>query len=209
MLESIRSRIRTRHVIDEPRTVEWLLTSPVAAWIWLVPRLWIGWQWVRAAQNKLVDPEWVQTGVALQRHWQGVVSVSETDQPAISFDWYRVLIQGLLDAHAHAWLAPLVAGGEVLLGVALVLGAFTGIAAFLGAFMHWNFMLAGSATVNPVLFAIAVGLMLAWRVAGYVGLDYCLLPWLGTPWSRQTVEGAADPQGAGVMTVWATDRDDA
>jgi thiosulfate dehydrogenase [quinone] large subunit len=62
------------------------------------------------------------------------------------------------------------------------LGAFTGIAAFFGGFMNWNFMMAGSASTNPLLFAVAVFLILAWKTAGYYGLDRVLLPMLGTPW---------------------------
>jgi thiosulfate dehydrogenase [quinone] large subunit len=31
----------------------------------------------------------------------------------------------------------------------------------------------------------AIGLILAWKVAGYIGLDYFLLPWVGTPWGRE------------------------
>jgi thiosulfate dehydrogenase [quinone] large subunit len=41
-----------------------------------------------------------------------------------------------------------------------------------------------------VLFTAAIGLMLAWRVAGYYGLDRYLLPMLGTPW-RASVETRA------------------
>ena len=41
--------------------------------------------------------------------------------------------------------AELVAVGELLIGVGLILGVFTGIAAFFGAFMNWNFMMAGTA----------------------------------------------------------------
>ena len=78
--------------------------------------------------------------------------------------------------------------GAVLVGVgiALILGAFTGIAAFFGALMNWNFMLAGSASTNPVLFLVALGLIMAWKVAGYIGADYFLLPWIGTPWTRRS-----------------------
>ena len=64
----------------------------------------------------------------------------------------------------------------------MILGIFTGIAAFFGGFMNWNFMMAGSASSNPLLFTIAVGLVLAWKVAGYYGLDRFVLPALGTPW---------------------------
>jgi thiosulfate dehydrogenase [quinone] large subunit len=51
--------------------------------------------------------------------------------------------------------------------------------------MNWSFMMAGSASTNPVLFLLAIGIILAWKVAGYVGFDYFLLPRLGTPWSRK------------------------
>jgi thiosulfate dehydrogenase [quinone] large subunit len=76
-----------------------------------------------------------------------------------------------------------------LIGIGLILGAFTGIAAFFSGFMNWNFMMAGSASTNPMLFVAAVTLILAWKVAGYFGADYFLLKWLGTPWS------AHEPQG--------------
>ena len=42
--------------------------------------------------------------------------------------------------------------------------------------MNMSFLLAGSASTNPVLFTLAIGLILAWRVAGYYGLDRYLLP---------------------------------
>ena len=37
------------------------------------------------------------------------------------------------------------------------------------------FLLAGSASTNPIMFKLAVGLMLAWKVAGYYGVDRYLL----------------------------------
>ena len=52
--------------------------------------------------------------------------------------------------------------------------------------MNMSFLLAGSASVNPVLFTLAIGLILAWKVAGYYGLDRWLLPILGVPWSRES-----------------------
>jgi DNA-binding NarL/FixJ family response regulator len=80
-----------------------------------------------------------------------------------------------------------VATGEFLIGVALLLGAFTGIAAFFGGFMNWNFMMAGTTSVNPVFFTLCVLLILAWKTAGYWGLDRYLMPLLGTPWKPAIV----------------------
>jgi thiosulfate dehydrogenase (quinone) large subunit len=74
--------------------------------------------------------------------------------------------------------------GELAIGIGLIFGILTGVAAFFGAFMNMSFLLAGSASTNPIMFTLAVGLMLAWRVAGYYGLDRYLLPMLGTPWRR-------------------------
>jgi thiosulfate dehydrogenase [quinone] large subunit len=110
------------------------------------------------------------------------VIIPETGRPAIAFDWYRGFIQMMLDAQAYTWFAKLVAYGEVLVGIALIVGAFTGIAAFFGGFMNWNFMMAGSASTNPMLFTVAVLLILAWKVSGYIGADYFLLRLIGTPW---------------------------
>lgn len=184
---------RRGQVVAEPRFVETLLSDPRAGWLWLVLRVWLGWQWIDASQHKIFDPKWVQTGEALKGYWMNAVSIPETGRPPISFEWYRAFIQSLLDAQAWTWFAPLVAYGELLIGIALILGAFTGIAAFFGGFMNWNFMMAGSASSNPMLFAIAVGLILAWKVSGYVGLDYFLLRWIGTPWKSNPVEVSPSP----------------
>ena len=176
---------RKGEVVEEPSWVKWLLSHPYAAWIWLPLRIWLGWQWIQAAEHKIFEPAWVETGFALKGFWERALAVPEGGRPIIAFDWYRGFIQMLLDAEAYTWFAPLVAYGELLIGIALVLGAFTGIAAFFGAFMNWNFMMAGTASTNPMLFAIAVGLILAWKVSGYIGLDYYLLRWLGTPWRAE------------------------
>ena len=171
-----------KHEIHDPDVVRWLTHDPRAAWLWLPLRLWVGWQWLMAGRHKVVDEAWTGSGVALQSFWQRAVAVPEGGRSPVAFDWYRSFLQTLLDANAHTWFADLVAWGELLVGVALILGAFAGIAAFFGAIMNFNFMLAGSASTNPMLFAIAIGLILAWKVAGHVGFDRWLLPLIGTPW---------------------------
>ncbi len=178
-------------VIQDPPIVYRLLNNPLAGLVWLPFRLWLGWRWLSSGWGKLSKPAWTQTGEALQGFWANAVSIPETGRPAIAFDWYRSLLQAMIDAQAWPWFSKLVVAGELLVGVALVLGAFTGIAAFLGGFMNWNFMMAGSASVNPVFFVLSVGLILAWKVSGYFGLDYFLLPRLGTPWRARTAESAA------------------
>jgi len=184
---------RKGEVVQEPNWVNTLLSDPRAGWLWLVLRVWVGWQWVSAAQHKIFEPAWVESGFAVKGFWEKAVVIPEAGRPAIAFDWYRDFIQFLLNAEAYTWFAPLVAYGELLIGIALILGAFTGITAFFGAFLNWNFMMAGTASSNPMLFALSVGLILAWKVSGYIGADYYLLRWIGTPWTPSNATLAEQP----------------
>ena len=98
----------------------------------------------------------------------------------------------MLDAEAYTWFGALVAYGEYIIGIALILGMFTGVAACFGALMNWNFMMAGSASSNPMLFIVALGIMFAWKISGYYGLDYYLLRKLGTPWKSKAATETAN-----------------
>ena len=50
--------------------------------------------------------------------------------------------------------------------------------------------MAGSASTNGWLGILAIFLILAWKVAGWYGLDRWLLPILGTPWQPGELTGA-------------------
>src|SRR5688572_22917405 len=97
---------------------------------------------------------------------------------AVMLIWYRTFIQGMRDAEVYTWFAKLAAYGELLIGIALIVGAF----------MNWSIMLAGSATTSPMLFVFAVALILACKLSGYVGADFFLLRWIGTPWRAVPVK---------------------
>ena len=180
--ESNMAQIREQ-VYEDPQFVRTLFSTPRFAWLWLLFRVWLGWQWIEASLHKIGDAAWVGGGAALKGFWEHAVAIpAPPARPAITFDWYRSFLQYLLNIGSYSWFGKLVAYGGLVIGIALVLGAFVGIAAFFGGLMNWNFMMAGSASTNPLLFLAAILLILAWKVAGYYGLDYYLLPLLGTPW---------------------------
>lgn len=170
-------------IITDPPLARFLFSDTRAAWLWLPIRVLLGISWLQSGIGKLNNPAWMETGEALRGFWQNAVAIPDGGRPPISFDWYRSFIQGLLDAQAYTWFAKVIALGETMIGIALIIGAFVGIAAFFGAFMNWNFIMAGSASTNGLLLVAAALLILAWKVAGYIGADYFLLRWLGTPWS--------------------------
>ena len=178
------SAVITRKVefVQDPPLVQKLLTDSRAGWLFLPFRIWLGWTWINSVLPKLSNPKWYDTGEALKAYWVSAVAIPTTGRPLITFDWYRVFLQFMLDTQSYTWFSKLVIAGELLVGIALMLGAFTGIAAFFGGFMNWNFMMAGSASTNPMLFTIAVFLILGWKVSGYIGADFFLLRLIGTPW---------------------------
>ncbi len=69
------------------------------------------------------------------------------------------------------------------MGLGLLVGALTGIAAFFGLLMNVNYLFAGTVSTNPILAICCLGIVMAWRIAGWYGLDRWLLPALGKPWT--------------------------
>lgn len=190
------------YIISDPPFVRALFGTSGWAWLWLPLRLYIGYTWLTSGLGKIGNPAWMQTGLALRGFWENAVRVPEAPaRPAIAFDWYRVFIQSMLDGQSYTWFGKLVPIGEVVIGVLLLLGAFTGIAAFLGAFMNWNFMMAGTASINPLMFVVTVLLILAWKNAGWIGLDRFLLPALGTPWQRAKITAPPDEMPGGPTSM--------
>jgi thiosulfate dehydrogenase [quinone] large subunit len=171
--------------VEGPAFTRYLFSNTQAGLFWLPIRLFLGFSWIEASWHKLTGGGWITDGgSALAGYWQNAVKVPEAGagRPPITFEWYRDFINFLLNGNHETWFAWLVAFGEMAVGIGLIVGALVGVAAFFGALMNMSFLLAGSASTNPVLFTMAIGLMLAWKVAGYYGVDRYLLPLLGTPW---------------------------
>jgi len=207
--------------IEEPPVSRWLFGSSKAGWIWLIARVWLGWEWLQAGWSKVFGGNitwrfwnwgdaaysltgdgnigWVRSGtVTMPDGSQRAQDIGDAvagfargalergtagEHPDIAYSWYVSFLEWVRDS-AHTFLGPVVAIGEVVIGVALILGMFVGIMAFLGAILNFTFVFAGSAGVNPAMIAVAGVLILAWRNAGWYGLDRYLLPKVGTPWHR-------------------------
>ncbi len=152
------------------------------AWLWFLLRLYVGWQWVQAGYEKIINPVWVGTkaGTALNGFLMGALKKASGAHPDVS-GWYAAFLNGYV-IHHTALFSYAVSFGELFVGIALILGFFTGIAAFFGGFMNMNYLFAGTTSINPLLFLIELFIILAWRVAGWYGLDQFILPLFGTPW---------------------------
>jgi thiosulfate dehydrogenase [quinone] large subunit len=178
---------------EEPKLARFLFASTTMAWVWLVARIYLGYQWLQAGWEKVTGTEsgwhwaftqasWLKSSAGLKGFAGYALTQTKGPHAAVNYGWYASFLRWM--EHSGGWLAPIIAIGEVAIGVGLILGAFTGIAAFFGGMLSVSFGLAGVAGVNPLFMAIEFLLVLAWRNAGYIGLDRYLLPALGTPGHR-------------------------
>lgn len=168
--------------LEDPTIIRHLFSSVKWAWIWLPIRLYLGVMWLNAGWGKITNPAWVgsDAGSALTGFVQNALSKTSGAHPDVQ-GWYASFLKQIVLTHPTLW-SYWVTIGETLVGVALILGIFTGVAAFFGLFMNESYLLAGSVSVNPIMLLLAVLTVLAWKVAGWWGFDHWLLPILGTPW---------------------------
>ena len=152
-------------------------------------RIWLGFQWLEAGLQKITNPLWVgdKAGTAVTGFFKGAIAKATGDHPAVQ-GWYAAFLKNVAMPNA-AVFSYLVAFGETLVGLALILGVATTAAALAGAFMNLNFMLAGTTSTNPILFTVAIILLFSGSKARHFGLDYYVLPllrrWAGMIASRE------------------------
>lgn len=174
---------RVEGEVAEPNIARFLFSSTHSAPVWLGARVFLGYEWLDAGRHKFSDDAWMKGGSALKGYWTGAVTVPEGGgSPRAAWGAYRELIQYMLDNEWFTWFSKIIVFGEILIGIGLIVGALTGIAAFFGALLNMSFLLAGTVSTNPILLLVAVFLILGWKVAGWIGLDRFLLPKLGVPW---------------------------
>ncbi len=180
----------TASTVPQPALARFLFHDIRSAPLWLAVRFYVGFAWLEAGYHKATGTGWLDGGNALKGYWTKAIAVNPTTSAGpITYDWYRNFLQYMLDQQWYTWFGKLIVAGELLVGVGILVGGLVGIAAFFGALLNMSFMLAGSASTNPILFTLAILLMLAWQVAGYWGADHFILPVLGAPWNRGRLFG--------------------
>ncbi|MBV9600331.1 MAG: DoxX family membrane protein, partial [Chloroflexi bacterium] len=157
--------------IPEPPIARLLFADTRLAWFWLIVRVYAGWQWLDAGLEKWGQPAWTgsNAGAGLTGFVNGALSKTSGDHPDVN-TIYAGFLQTLVLPYAAFWSWAITVG-EILVGVGLIVGCLTGIAAFFGGLMNVNYLFAGTVSTNPLLFVLATWLVLAWRVAGWYGLD--------------------------------------
>jgi thiosulfate dehydrogenase [quinone] large subunit len=164
--------LTNRHDAGRYRTwwARFLFTSTAAAWLWLVVRLYLVSVFLPAGWSKITSGKWLfGDGSPITGLVSGAIASEDTP------GWYAWFLQNVVVPNAGLF-ATLVALGEFAVGVGLLVGWLTGIVAFGGVFLNANFVLAGVLGSNPALIVLGALLMVAWRNAGWIGLDRWFIP---------------------------------
>lgn len=179
-------------VIRSPQLSRILFQDRKFSAIWLPIRLYVAWQWLAAGFEKLGSPVWTgrEAGVVVAGFARGALAQTSGAHPNVLAP-VGSFLQAIVIPHAPLF-SLLVSGGEIAVGAALLLGAFTGLAALCGTFLNVNYLLAGAVSTNPEMLLLQLLLILGWRVSGQWGADRWLISKMGAPWQRGPLrEGAS------------------
>ncbi|MGE5672335.1 MAG: DoxX family membrane protein [Mycobacterium leprae] len=145
--------------------------SKKASWIWLLLRLYVGYEFLTAGWEKLTAPTPFSAAGTLNNALKGMTGAHPSVQP-----WYGWFVKNIALPNVSVF-SFLVKYGECLVGLALILGFASIFAASMAMFLNFNFLFAGSTSTNTQLILIAGIIIFAGRAyAGYLGVDYWFRP---------------------------------
>jgi thiosulfate dehydrogenase [quinone] large subunit len=170
----------TNERFPEPAISKFFLATIGAAGMWFVVRMNVGADWFVAGWEKITSPAWGTSGRAITGFVTAALAKTGGQNPAVQ-GWYAWFLENIVRPNA-GFFSFIVSWGELAVGLGVLLGALTGIAAGFGVLMNLNYLLAGTVSTNPILGTLGLFLVISWRVCGWLGVDRWLLPALGLPW---------------------------
>lgn len=150
--------------------VKWIRESQIAAGILTIIRLYVGYSWITAGYHKVAD------GFDASGFLQGAVANATGDHPAVQA-WWAAFLEGIAIPNASLF-SFLVAWGELLVGLGLILGCLTTAAAFFGIVMNFAFLFSGTVSTNAQMVLLTIFILVAGFNAGKIGLDRYVIPFI-------------------------------
>src|SRR4051812_46013719 len=77
--------------IPDPPLAHTLFATTRFAWLWLIIRIYVGYQWLSAGWGKISGGTWA-SGESLKSFWENAVAVSAQGKSTIAVGWYHDLI---------------------------------------------------------------------------------------------------------------------
>lgn len=147
------------------------MKHPIKAILGLLLRLYFGYGFITAGLEKWETGFGAKDVVSMM---QRGAKAAEGAHPSVS-GWWLWIMNNIVTPNAGLF-AFMVKCGEVLVGLGLILGLITTLAALFGMIMNLSFLLSGTLSSNAQ-YVIAFVLIIAWGAAAYeVGLDRIVMP---------------------------------
>lgn len=157
--------------------VKWLRESLVAPWLLLLFRLYVGYEWLTSGWSKVTG------GFDAAGFLTGALAKTSGEHPAVQ-SWWASFLENFAVPNVGLFNI-LVPYGEVLVGLGLILGGFTWLAAFFGMVMNFAFLFSGTVSTNPQLLLLQIFIVVAGTNAGRIGLDFFIQPHFRNRYGRR------------------------
>jgi thiosulfate dehydrogenase (quinone) large subunit len=148
-----------------PPAWEWMKGSKVMAVVWTAMRVWLGIMWIQAGDAKLWGKE---SAAFMHNNGAGVAGFAAHGTPAYS--WWGTFLHSFVVPNS-GWIGVLVAVGEFAVGVALVLGVFTRVAALGSLLFLFTYVMSGTASVCAFYALFAIVVLTMWKTSSWLGVD--------------------------------------
>ncbi|EIT86729.1 DoxX protein [Fictibacillus macauensis ZFHKF-1] len=165
---------------------QFLRTNSVASVLLTVIRLYIGYQWLMAGWKKIANGPFDATGFL-----QGALKQTAGDHPAVQ-PWWGSVLENVIIPHVPIFNF-LVAWGEFLVGIALILGLFTSFSVVMALTMNFSYLFSGTTSVNPQMVLLSLFLLTAGINASRIGLDRWVLPLISHRTSKEPTMNRNNP----------------
>lgn len=164
--------MRTRSV-PQIKALTWPFRSTLTSPLWLVLRLYLASVWLQFGVAK-IRGGWLD-GDGLHG-LLGAVAAGQTPAP---FPFYARVAELLVSTGLDRVLSVVMPLAEVAIGIAFLTGVLLVPAAIAATLLNLNLVLSGVASLHfdGRIIALQVLLLLAWRVAGYLGLGTLVRRW--------------------------------
>lgn len=169
--------------------IKFLQENSYASYVLTVFRLYLGWDWVNAGWGKISGGTFDAAGFL-----KDALNKALGDNPTVQAWWAAFL---------HSFALPnaglfnvLIPWGELFVGLGLILGTFTTIAALMGMIMNFSYMFSGATNPNPQMILLEIFILVAGFNAAKIGIDHWLVPFV----RKQILKKEGEAEGRAELT---------